>query len=160
MFTGIEPLEDGLYYKNRTTVGDMVKWNNQKIKIRGEPLKATRLTSIAFGATKDEPGITIVNHLLKEIATIRDPITTIKTRQDIEQETNKDLSQQEYDDLKIAVTNMLREYGMSWETLTYQGIGPHHQGLTRLLNWKEKGSKHFYKAIRAKINRPYNLREA
>ena len=32
-------------------------------------------------------------------------------------------------------------------------MGPHHQGLTRLLNWKEKGSKHFYIAIRAKINR-------
>ena len=72
---------------------------------------------------------------------------------DLELETCKDMSQEGYDKIKTATANMLRDYGLSWETLSYSKVGPHHQGLTRLLNWKEKGSKHFYIAMIAKINR-------
>ena len=56
VFTGIKSLEYRFI------------WNNKNIKIGGEPLTATRVTSIAFRDTREEPGITIVNHFLKEIA--------------------------------------------------------------------------------------------
>ena len=69
VFTGIEEIEDGFYYKfsegDNASVGDMVIWNNQKIKSKGETLSA------------------------------------------------------EYNKIKEATTNMLRHYGLSWDTLTY-----------------------------------------
>ena len=37
----------------------------KKIKAGGEPLTATRVTNIAFKNTKEEPGIPMINHLLK-----------------------------------------------------------------------------------------------
>ena len=55
---------------------------------------------------------------------------------------------QEYEDLKQAVSSLMRDYGMSWTTFPDFGIGPHHQGLSILLNWKAKGSKHFYNFVR------------
>ena len=148
VFTGIEDIEDGFFYKfsegDKASVGDMVIWNNQKIKSGGEILPATRATSIAFKNTKEEPGITIVNHIIKSPSWNENTVKRIKTRMELEKETGKDISMEDYDKIKEATTNMLRDYGLSWDTLTYSTMGPHHQGRTRLQNWKEKGSKHFY----------------
>ena len=63
--------------------------------------------------TKEDPGITMVTYQAD------DHITRIKTRMEIGHETGKDLTQQEYDNIKIATTYMLRDYGLSWETLRY-----------------------------------------
>ena len=91
IFTTIEPLEDGFYYNNKSHIGEMVIWNNQKIRIRGEPLKAKRISSIAYGDTKDTAQITVVYHLMKQETTNRKTRNTVKTRQQLENETGKNL---------------------------------------------------------------------
>ena len=53
VFTGIQEIKHGFYDKFRSSVGDMVIWNNQKIKSGGETLSATRATNIAFKNTKE-----------------------------------------------------------------------------------------------------------
>ena len=56
--------------KNLTTWGAQ---KNRKIGLQmnpwGEPLKATRVTSIAYGETKDTTKITTVYHLMKQVTT-------------------------------------------------------------------------------------------
>ena len=74
----IENIKDGLYFNNNKSLGDMVFWNNQKILVRGEPMKATRVTRIAFGETKDKPGITIVNHIMESVETNTGLVNAIK----------------------------------------------------------------------------------
>ena len=50
---GIKQLEGGIYYNNKEYLGEMVIWNSQKIRAREELLKATKVTSIAFGKKKE-----------------------------------------------------------------------------------------------------------
>ena len=78
--TGIECIEDGFYYDNKDCIGDMVLWDNQNIKVRGQTLKRTKITSIAFGTDKDELRITYVTQLIKEAELNIGTIKRIKTR--------------------------------------------------------------------------------
>ena len=59
---------------------------------------------------------------------------------------------QEFLDIITATQNMLTVHGTSLRDIENPGIGPQHEGLTRILSWEKKGSKHFYKWQRAKIN--------
>ena len=111
------------------------------------------MTIIAFGNTKEIPNITNVSHLSKKIVNNGTETNTMKTRQEWEMETEKDMTKREYTDMSTSVTTMLRNYGTSWDTLPRNETGPCHQGLIRILSWKNKGSKHFYNFLRAKINR-------
>ena len=70
----------------------------------------------------------------------------------MEQETGKTLRIEEYQDIIAATQNMLTVHGTSLKDIENQGIGPQHEGLTRILSWEKKGSKHFYKWQRAKLN--------
>ena len=97
----------------------MVIWNNQKIKSEGETLSANRATSIDFKNTKEEPEITIIIQPIKTPTGNENPIKTIKTRMELEEAKGKDISQEEYNKINEATTNMLRNYGLSWDTLTY-----------------------------------------
>ena len=114
-------------------------------------LKSTKLTSIAFGRNRNEIGINYVNQLTKKGDLGQDKCRKrMKTRQELEDETSKNMELQEYIDLNEAVKTMLRNYGISWTTLRDYETGPHHLGLTSILNWKEKASKHFYNFLRQK----------
>ena len=75
-----------------------------------------------------------------------------KSRQELELETGKVLGNQEYHEIIRATQNMLTIHGSSLKDIENPCIGPQHEGLTRLLSWEKKGSKHFYKWQRAKIN--------
>ena len=57
----------------------------------------------------------------------------MKTRMKIEHETGNDLTQQEYNIIKIATTNKLKEYGLSWETRTNKTTQLEGKGLKTLL---------------------------
>ena len=97
-----------------------------------------------------------MNHLIKPISksitesTLRSNET--KSRQELEQGTGKNLGEQEYQDITSAVQNMLTVHGTSLKDIENPVIGPQHEGLTRMLSWKNKSSKHFYNWLRAKIN--------
>ena len=92
ILTNIETLEDGYYYNNKSHFGEMVIWNNQKIRIREKPLKAKRTSSIAYGETKDIAKITAVHQLMKqETINGKKHINTVKTQQELENETGKNL---------------------------------------------------------------------
>ena len=47
---------------------------------------------------------------------------------------------------------MLIIQGTNLKDIPNPGIGPQLEGLTRMLGWEKKGSKHFYTWQRAKIN--------
>ena len=47
---------------------------------------------------------------------------------------------------------MIITHRTSLKDITNPGIGSQLEGLTRLLGWEKKGSKHFYNWQRAKIN--------
>ena len=78
---------------------------------------------------------------------------TLKTRTQLENETGKTLTQNDYQNIKTATTSILRVYGFTWDNIPIKTTGPNHMGLTRILSWQKKGSKHFYRFLRAKINR-------
>ena len=76
----------------------------------------------------------------------------VKTKTHLERETKKTLSNQEYNDLIQSVQDMLATHGTSLKKIPNPGIGPQLEGLTRMLGWGKKGSKHFYTWQRARIN--------
>ena len=47
---------------------------------------------------------------------------------------------------------MLIIHGTALKDIENQGIGPQHEGLTKMLSWRKKGSKHFYRWLRSKTN--------
>ena len=67
-----------------------------------------------------------------------------KTLQELEQETGTALGDQEYLDIITATQNMLTVYRTSLDDIENPGIGPQHEGLTRMLSW-EKRLKTFLK---------------
>ena len=71
-----------------------------------------------------------------------------KNRQELEQETGKALGEQDYHDITTAVQNMLIVHGISLKDVENPGVGPQPEGLTRMLSWEKKGSKHFYRLLR------------
>ena len=64
VFTGIEDLEEGFYYANPQYLGETVLWSTQNIRIDGRQLRAGGINSIAYGTTRNETGITTINHLI------------------------------------------------------------------------------------------------
>ena len=54
--------------------------DNQKKRIKGEPLTATRTSRIAYGDTKDTVQITVVNHLMKQETENEKRINTAKKK--------------------------------------------------------------------------------
>ena len=134
----------------------MVIWDTQQVRTRGIQLTARGAASIGYGETRDTLGITTIYHLIK---TVPKPIkestkksNETKSRQNLEQETGKTLRIDEYQDIITATQNMLIVHGTSLKDIENPGIGPQHEGLTRMLSWEKKGSKHFYKRQRSKIN--------
>ena len=67
-------------------------------------------------------------------------------------QTGKDKGDQEYQEILRAVQHILQIKGTSLKDLPNPGIGPQLEGLTRMLGWEKKGSKHFHSWQRAKIN--------
>ena len=57
--------------------------------------------------------------------------------QELEQETGTALGDQEYLDIITATQNMLTVYGASLKDIEKPGIGPQHEGLTRMLSWEK-----------------------
>ena len=49
-----------------------------------------------------------------------------------------ELGEQEYLDIITATQNMLTVHGTSLKDMENPGIGPQHEGLTRLLSWKKR----------------------
>ena len=131
----------------------MVFWDNQKIRARGMPLKATNLTSIAFGQTKKSSRITTRGHLVLTINNNGIETKSLNTKQQLEIETGKTLKLSEYQDIKTATAFLLRIYGFTWDNIPITPIGPNHTGLTRVLSLQIKGSKHIYNFLRAKVNK-------
>ena len=62
------------------------------------------------------------------------------------------MDNREYQDIIQSVKNMLETHRTILKDITNPGIGPQPEGLTRMLGWEKKGSKHFYTWQRAKIN--------
>ena len=56
-------------------------------------------------------------------------------------------------DIKTPTTSILRVYGFTWDNIPIKTTGPNHMGLTRILSWQKKGSKHIYQLLRANVNR-------
>ena len=77
---------------------------------------------------------------------------TKKNRHKLEKEIGKELGDQDYHDINTGVQNMLIIHETSLKYVENQGIGPEHEGLTRMLSWEKKGSKHFYRWLRSKTN--------
>ena len=156
VFTELEDLEEGFYYTNPKYLGETVIWGTQSIKIDGRQLKAGGINSIAYGKTRDETGITTINHLITPTKTPNDIETgeknKIKTREEIQIQTGKTLGEQEYRDIIKATQHYLQTKGTSLQNLPNPGIGPTLEGLTRMLGWMKKGSKHFYGWLRGSIN--------
>ena len=121
----------------------------QKIRTRGQQLTTRGINSIGYGRTRDQLGLTTIQHLIKPVPkSITESATRsneTKTRQELEQETGKAVGEQEYHDINTAVQNMLVIHGTSLKDVENPRIGPQHEGLTRMLSWGKKGSKHFYK---------------
>ena len=107
----MEDLEEGFYYTNPQYVGEMVIWGTQNIRTRGIQLRAGGANCIAYGRNRDETGITTINHLITPVAKPIDRDTResnkIKTKADLEIQTGKAISNQEYHEIVNAVQNML-----------------------------------------------------
>ena len=120
----------------------MVIWNTQKVRTRGIQLRARGVNSIGYGESRDELGITTINHLIKSVPkpinedTKKANIT--KTKEDLEQQSGKTLNNQEYQDIIQAVQNMLETHRTSLKDLVNPGIGPQLEGLTRMLGWEKR----------------------
>ena len=156
VFTGIEDLEEGFYYANPQYLGETVIWGTQDIRTDGRQLRAGGTNSIAYGTTRDETGITTINHLITPVEKPIDNDTResnrIKTKAELQIQTGKAISDNEYQEIITAVQHYLQTKGTSLKNLPNPGGGPTHEGLTRMLGWEKKGSKHFYTWLRAKIN--------
>ena len=96
-------MEVGFYYTYPQHLGEMIIWNTQGIRTRGLQLQAKGVNSIGQGESKDDLGITTINHLLlatpKPIGEESKKSNAIKTKTQLEQETKKILSNQEYNDI-------------------------------------------------------------
>ena len=142
IFSNIENMEAGFYYTYPQHLGEMVIWNTQGIRTRGLQLQAIGANSIGQGESKDELGITTINHLLiatpKPINEENKKSNEVKTKTHLERETKKTLSNQEYSDLIQSVQDMLATHGTSLKKITNPGIGPQLEGLTRMLGWEKK----------------------
>ena len=145
IFTGIEKLEEGFYHKNTAHLGEMVIWDTQQVRKRGIQLTARGVASISYGETRDTLGITTVYHLIKAVPKPVEESTKkaneTKSRQNLEQETGKTLRIDKYQDIITATQNMLIVHGTSLKDMENPGIGPQHEGLTRILSWTKKGIK-------------------
>ena len=153
---GIEDLEEGFYYANPQYLGETVIWSTQNIRKDGRQLRAGGINSIAYGATRDETGITTINHLInpaeKPIDTDTREPNRIKTKEELQIQTGKAITDNEYQEIIRAVQHYLQTKGTNLKNLPNPGVGPTHEGLTRMLGWEKKGSKHFYTWLRASIN--------
>ena len=120
----------------------MVIWDTQQIRTRGIQLTARRVESIGYGASRDILGITTINNLIQPVpksineSTLRS--NESKSRQELERTTGKNLGEQEYQDIPSAVQNMLTVHGTSLKNIDNPGIGPQHEGLTRVLSWEKR----------------------
>jgi hypothetical protein len=134
----------------------MVIWGTQNIRTGGMQLNAGGIHSIAYGRNRDETGITTINQLInpvgKSIYTDTRESNKIKTKAEIQVQTGKDISYNEYQGILRAVQHYLQTKGTSLKDLPNPGEGPNLEGLTRMLGWEKKGSNHFYTWLRAKIN--------
>ena len=135
----------------------MVIWGTQNIRTGGRQLRAGGINSIAYGRNRDETGITTINHLIIPVGKSIDTRDTresnrIKTKAELQVQTGKDINDQEYQEIIRAVQHNLQTKGTSLKNLPNPGDGPQLEGLTRMLGWEKKGSKHFYTWLRAKIN--------
>ena len=156
VFTGIKDLEKGFYYANPQYLGETVIWSTQDIRTDGRQLRAGGINIIAYGRTRDETGITTINHLIthveKPIDTDTRESNRIKTKAELQIQTGKAITDNEYQEIIRAVQHYLQTKGTNLKNLPNPGVGPTHEGLTRMLGWEKKGSKHFYTWLRANIN--------
>ena len=106
----------------------MVFWDNQRITLRGSPLRTGLHGNIAFGETKQTPKITTIRHLNQTTTIDRVTTQNLKTRAEIENETGKTLTQIEYQNIKTATTSILRVYGFTWDNIPIENNGPNHRG--------------------------------
>ena len=117
VFTGIKELEDGFYYTHPQYLGEMVIWGTQNIRTGGMQLNAGGIHSIANGRNRDETGITTINHLInpvgKSIYTDTQESNKIKTKAQIQAQTGKELSDNEYQGIIRAVQHYLQTKGTS-----------------------------------------------
>ena len=139
----MEKLKEGFYHTYPQYMGEMVIWDTQKIRTRGIQLTTRGANSIGYGETRDTLGITTINHLIKPMPksiteATKKPNST-KSKQALEQQTGKILSNQEYLDIITAVQNMLTTHGTCLKDIENPGIGPQLEGLTRMLGWGKKG---------------------
>ena len=78
----------------------MVIWGTQNIRTGGSQLNAEGINSIAYGRNRDETGITTINHLIipveKSIYTDTRESNRIKTKAELQVQTGKDISDNEY----------------------------------------------------------------
>ena len=134
----MEQLKEGFYHKNTNYISEMVIWNTQKIRRREIQLTARGANSIGYGSSRDTLGKTTINHLInlmtKSITESTQRVNKTKSRQDLEKETRKALGEQEYLDIITATQNMLTVHGTSLKDMENPGIGPQHEGLTRMLS--------------------------
>ena len=120
----------------------LVLWSTQNIRTDGRQLRAGGLNSIAYGTTRYETGITTINHLIiptkKPIDTDTREQNKIKTKQELQTQTGKELTEQEYQEVIKAAQHYLQTKGTSLQSLPNPGIGPTLEGLTRMLGWKKR----------------------
>ena len=142
IFTGVENMETGFYYTYPQYLGEMVIWNTQGVRTRGVQLQAKGANSIGYGENRDELGITTINQIIlampKPINEETKKSNIIKTKNHLETQTKKVLSNQEYNDIIQSIQNMLATHGTSLKDITNPGIGPQLEGLTRMLGWEKK----------------------
>ena len=123
-------------------MGEMVIRNTQKIRTRGIQLTARGINSIGYGESRDELGITTINHLIipvpKPINEDTKEANITKTKDDLEQQTGKTQNNKEYQDIIQAVQNMLITHRTSLKDIANPGIGPQLEGLTIMLGWKKR----------------------
>ena len=121
------------------SLGEMVIWGTQNIRTEGRQLRAGGINSIAYGRNRDETGITTINHLIspagKSIDSDTKESNRIKTKADLQIQTGKDISNQEYHEILRVVQNILQIKGTSLKDIPNPGIGPQLEGLTRILGW-------------------------
>ena len=145
IFSNIETMESGFYSTYPQYLGEMIIWNTQGIRTRGLQLQAKSVNSIGYGENRDDLGITTINQIIvampKPINEETKKSNIIKTKNHLETQTKKVLSNQEYNDIIQSIQNMLATHGTSLKDITNPGIGPQLEGLTRMLGWGKKGSK-------------------
>ena len=110
VFTGIEDLEEGFYYVNPQYLGETVIWSTQDIRTDGRQLRAGGINSIAYGITRDETGITTINHLITPVEKPIDYGTResnrIKTKAELQIQTGKAINDNEYQEIIRAVEEL------------------------------------------------------